>query len=214
MNRSIFELVLMEIVRKRSLHVLVLLLCCKGWEIVAEATVTDDGNRNNLDLCLRCFDILYLPKSTQQEPVKNIFYLTSKALISTTVKILLCMPFGNTTWVLRNRNPSVKGIAMAVPMAHYSSIVLKYTCVFMYPRSVMIDVPSKASGLWGWQIWPLQRWVDQQLCYDWLLAWRNTLDASCDLVQLGKHKATLCTQIWVVHVCGSCTPLPKCIPNI
>lgn len=43
-------------------------------------------------------------------------------------------------------------IAMAVPMAHYSSIVLKYTCVFMYPRSVMIDVPSKASGLWGWQI--------------------------------------------------------------
>lgn len=67
----------MYIVRKRSLHVLVLLLCCKGCEIVADVTVTDEGNRNNLDLCLRCFDILCLPKSNQQEPVKNLFYVTS-----------------------------------------------------------------------------------------------------------------------------------------
>lgn len=78
----------------------------------------------------------------------------------------------------------MKGVATAVLIEHYSPIVLKQRCVFVCPRSVVIDVPSEPSGLWGPQIWPLQRWVDQQLRYDWL---RNALDASSDLLLHGIH---------------------------
>lgn len=186
--------------------------------MVAEVAVTDEDHRNDLDLHLRWFDTLSLPKSSQQELVKNLFYFRSNSSSFTTMKTLLNMCFRHPVYPRRsrNRNSLMKRITTAVLTAHYSSIVWNYMCASMYPRSAMIDVPSEASGLWGWQIWPLQRWVDQQLCSDWLPTWRNSFDASRDLVEKNTwdtlHAELNCSCVWQLHT--STQTLPKHLVGI